>query len=82
MAAKKPIIATNVGGVTEIVENGVNGIVVEPMDPDALSAAILTLAADAKKRMCFAEEGYKTILSNFTLEKMISSTEQIYINEI
>lgn len=79
MAAKKPIIATNVGGVTEIVENGVNGIVVEPMDPDALSTAILTLAVDAKKRMCFAEEGYKTILSNFTLEKMISSTEQIYI---
>ena len=78
MAAKKPIIATNVGGVTEIVKNGVNGIVVEPMDPFALSTAMLELAVDAKKRMCFAEEGYKTILANFTLEKMISSTEQIY----
>ncbi|MDO8726617.1 MAG: glycosyltransferase family 4 protein [Candidatus Methanoperedens sp.] len=78
MAAKKPVIATNVGGVSEIIMNYVNGIFVEPMDSEALSKAMLILATDKKKRTDFAEMGYNTVVLNFTLEKMISATKEIY----
>lgn len=78
MAAKKPVIATNVGGVPEIITNNVNGILVEPMDPDALAEAMILLARDAKKRDNVAEMGHKRIIENFSIEKMISSTKEIY----
>lgn len=78
MAAKKPVIATNVGGVPEIITNNVNGILVEPMDPDALAKAMILLAKDNEKRDHFAESGYKKMVENFSLDKMISMTREIY----
>lgn len=78
MAARKPVIATNVGGVPEIITNNVNGILVEPMDSDALAKAMILLAKDKKKRDQIAELGQKKIMENFSLEKMISMTEEIF----
>ncbi len=78
MAARKPVIATNVGGIPEIITNNVNGILVGPMDSDALAKAMILLAKDEKKRDHFAESGNKKILENFSLEKMISMTKDIY----
>lgn len=78
MAARKPVIATNVGGVPEIITNNVNGILVEPMDPDALAKAMIFLAKDKNKRDHIAEMGQKNIIENFSLEKMISRTKEIY----
>lgn len=78
MAAGKPVIATNVGGVPEIITNNVDGILVEPRDPDALAKAMILLAKDKNKRDHIAEMGKKKIIENFSLEKMISMTEEIY----
>lgn len=78
MAAKKPVIATNVGGVPEIITNNVNGMLVEPKDSDALARAMILLAKDIKKRNSIAETGHKTIIENFSLEKMISANKEIY----
>lgn len=78
MAAKKPVIATNVGGTPEIITNNSNGILVEPMDSDALASAMILLALDIKKRNYLAEMGHKKIMENFSLEKMISATKEIY----
>jgi glycosyltransferase involved in cell wall biosynthesis len=78
MAAGKPVIATNVGGTPEIITNNVNGILVEPKDSDALSKALILFATDARKKKYIAEMGHKRILENFSLEKMISATEEIY----
>jgi glycosyltransferase involved in cell wall biosynthesis len=79
MAAKKPIIATNVGGVSEIITNDTNGILVEPKDSDALARAMINLALDKKKLKCIAELGYQKIIESFSLEKMILNTKNIYI---
>jgi glycosyltransferase involved in cell wall biosynthesis len=78
MAAKKPVIATNVGGVSEIITNNSNGLLVEPMDPDDLARAMIMLAQDARKRNFFAEMGYKKVIENFSLDKMILTTKEIY----
>ena len=46
LASGLPIVCTNVGGLPEIVENGVNGILVPPRNPDALSEAVLSLVSN------------------------------------
>ena len=46
LAAETPVIATAVGGVPEIVQSGVNGILVPPRDPDALAAAMARVSED------------------------------------
>lgn len=78
MAASKPVIATSVGGVPEIITDNVNGILVEPMNSDTLAKAMILLAKDSKKRKYFAEKGFEQITENYSLDKMISTTEEIY----
>jgi glycosyltransferase involved in cell wall biosynthesis len=50
LAAGTPVIATRVGGVPEIIEDGVNGLLVAPNDPAALAAAIRRFFADGELR--------------------------------
>jgi glycosyltransferase involved in cell wall biosynthesis len=50
MAAGVPMIATSVGGVPEIIEDEVSGLLVPPRDPQALAAAIERLASDPELR--------------------------------
>ncbi len=50
MAASLPVLATNVGGVAEAVENGRSGVLIPPGDPESLAAAMARLAADPALR--------------------------------
>ena len=59
MCVGLPIVATNVGGIPEWVEDGVNGILVPPKDPKALANAILSLIKDPYLRGKMARQGYK-----------------------
>lgn len=65
MARSTPVVATNVGGVTELVRDGVNGLVVAPGDVDALVAALSRLADDATLRRSMGEEGVRTVRADF-----------------
>jgi glycosyltransferase involved in cell wall biosynthesis len=51
MAHGVPVVATTVGGVTELVEHGVSGILVPPQDPRALADALASLARDRQRRV-------------------------------
>ncbi len=53
MAMGRPVIATDAGGVPEIVRDGVDGLLVPPRDPKALAAAMLRLAGDAHLRRTY-----------------------------
>lgn len=55
MAAGVPVVATAVGGVPELVENGVTGLLVPAGDPAALAAALTAMAADAPLRRRFSQ---------------------------
>ena len=46
LACKKPVVATTVGGIPEIIENGENGILVEPDNPAVLAEALITVLRD------------------------------------
>lgn len=57
MCMGKPIVASKVGGITDIVQNGVNGLLTEPNDTDGLATAIITLLNDTKLAKRLSESG-------------------------
>ena len=58
-------MATSVGGVTELVKHGVNGLVVHPGDPIALADALTTLADDPELRRTMGLAGRETVRADF-----------------
>jgi len=77
-AEKKAVIASNVGGISELVIDGETGILVPPKDSKALASAIERLIRDEKLRERLAENGYNRFIKNFTFEVMVEKTRKIY----
>jgi len=77
-AAGAPVVATNVGGVVEIIDDEKTGLLVIPKDPDAMAAAILRILNDPKLARQMVEEAKKKIEANYTLEHMASQTIAVY----
>ncbi len=65
MSQERAVVATSVGGVTELVKHGVNGLVVHPGDPVALAAALTTLADDPALRTKMGLAGRETVRADF-----------------
>jgi len=82
MAVGLPVIATNVGGIPEIITNGENGILVPPENPQALAEAISDLIEHPDKRKMFAEKGRQHITANFTNDIMAKKYMEVYRNII
>jgi glycosyltransferase involved in cell wall biosynthesis len=80
-ACAKPVVATDVGGVPEIVEDGVNGILVPPERSDLLGEALKNFLATPEKRRMMGEAGYQKVKSEFTFESQTQKLEAIY-NEV
>lgn len=77
MAQGLPIVATRVGGVPEIVHDGVNGILIDPERPDELRASILRLLAAPEQRRAFGEHG-RSIAADYTAEAMGRKYMELY----
>jgi glycosyltransferase involved in cell wall biosynthesis len=78
MATALPVVATRVGGVPEVVEDGVTGLLVQPEDPAALAAAILRLVQDRDLRRQLGEKGYERFKERFGHERFIASVLAAY----
>lgn len=77
MAAGKPVVATAVGGVPELVDPEVSGILVPPRDVASLSQALVRLM-DPELRRKMGERGRTVALSRFGIERMARSYEELY----
>jgi glycosyltransferase involved in cell wall biosynthesis len=77
-ACAKPVVATNVGGVPEIVEDGVNGALVPPGRADLLAEAVKNSLAAPEKRRRMGEAGYQKVKSEFSFESQTEKLEAIY----
>lgn len=77
MAAKIPIVATSVGAMTEIIENGRNGIMVEPKNPQQIAEAIKYLIENERVRQEIALQAHQTVLFKFPIEKMVNQIEEL-----
>lgn len=78
MAMKKPIIATSVGGIPEMISHGRNGFLVPPQDPEALADAILLFMKDPKLFQGMAVEAYHTVNAEFSDKLVINKYEELY----
>jgi glycosyltransferase involved in cell wall biosynthesis len=65
MAFRKPVVATTAGGVPEIIENGKNGILAPPDDPDALADSLIKLLKDEALQLRLGNTGYATAHERF-----------------
>jgi hypothetical protein len=77
MACKKPIVATAVGGLCEIIKNQYNGILVKPADSEALAKAILLFLNNNELAINCAENGYSTA-KNFSWANVAERTLRVY----
>ncbi len=77
MAAAVPVIASRVGGLPEIVEDGVTGLLVEN-EPGAVAAALTRLLADEPLRRRLGAEGRRRVLERFGADAMASGTAEVY----
>ena len=78
MAAGLPVVATNIGGVKEIVSDGKTGFLVEPGDSNALAEKIKKLLEDRKMRKDFGETGFKRVKENFSIDKTVNRIEKLW----
>ncbi|MEN9207706.1 MAG: glycosyltransferase family 4 protein [Gloeomargarita sp. GMQP_bins_120] len=78
MAARRPIVATRVGAIPEIVVHGQTGLLVPPGDPQALAQAVSQLLLDGSLRRQLGEAGYQRLLREFSVEKMLDRTVGVY----
>lgn len=77
-AAGLPLVVSAVGGLPEIVQDGVTGAVVPPGDPDALSVALERFAVDAEARARAGAAGAERTAALFTAERMAQGMEQLF----
>jgi glycosyltransferase involved in cell wall biosynthesis len=78
MALSRPVVASNVGGIPEMIEDGVTGLLVPPRDAGALAAAIIRLLRDHPFADTLARAGHDLVHDRFCIELMVRAVEQIY----
>jgi glycosyltransferase involved in cell wall biosynthesis len=78
MAMGKPVVSTNVGGIPEVVLDGVTGILVAPGNPKDLAHGILRMLSDSHLRESMGQEGRRRVEEHFTLQAHVQRIERIY----
>jgi glycosyltransferase involved in cell wall biosynthesis len=82
MARRKPVVASAVGGIPEVLTNGLDGLLVPPADPAALAEACIRLACSPELRARMGEAGRATVEARFSLDAMVRQIEAIYDEEL
>lgn len=78
MAASVPVVATDTGGVSEVVVEGTTGLLVPPGDPAAAAKAIVALAGDQNARRRFAQAARFRLGEEFDIRRMVRELEDLY----
>lgn len=78
MAFGKPCIASRVGGIQDLIEDGVTGMLFNPGDPNDLARAIKYMFNDAHKRETFKDKARRRVINDFNIEDMASQIEKVY----
>lgn len=77
-AFKKPVIATSVGAIPEMVEDGITGLIVPPKDENALAEAIIQLLNDDPGRKLMGEQAYVKMRQDLSWETVSEKTTELY----
>jgi len=79
MSCETPVVASNVGGIPEVVKHNTNGLLVPPGKPEELAKAIELLLEDKSLRDNFGREGRKWVVSYFSSEAVASRLRDLYV---
>jgi glycosyltransferase involved in cell wall biosynthesis len=81
MALERPVVATRVGGVADLIEDGVSGLLIQPGDPGALANAIALVLADPEMRLRLGREGRMRVERHFStrvaVEKLLGFYSEV-----
>jgi len=78
-ALAKPVVATAVDGITELISNGRTGLLIPPGNPEELVAAVLELFGDKEKALKMGSELRRDIESRYSLSRMVQETQSLYL---
>ena len=78
LAAGRPVVATRVGGVPDVVEEGEDGFLVEPGDTDELADRLAQLARDPALRKRMGEAGRQRVLPRYAVERLVDDVDRLY----
>jgi glycosyltransferase involved in cell wall biosynthesis len=78
MALSRPVVASNVGGIPEMVEHEKTGLLVPPHDPPALAAAIVRLLLDHQLADTVARAGHDLVHDRFCVQLMVNAVQELY----
>lgn len=74
----KPVVASRVGGVPEILEDGVHGLLVEPGNADDLAKALMAMLSDPERRERMGRAAFELVRTHFNIERQTSSYAQLF----
>jgi glycosyltransferase involved in cell wall biosynthesis len=78
MALRRPVVATAVGGIPEMIEDGKTGLLVPPHDAPALADAIVRVLTDHPLADTLGRAGHDTVHDRFCIERMIEAIQTLY----
>ncbi|MBI2107392.1 glycosyltransferase family 4 protein [Candidatus Woesearchaeota archaeon] len=78
MSAGKPVVASNRGGIVDLVRNGVNGAIVEPANPEEIAKNVIKILKDKNLLKQYSLKSQKIIQEEFTTEKHLKYLNNIY----
>jgi glycosyltransferase involved in cell wall biosynthesis len=82
LAAGRVVVASNVGGIPEMITDGENGILVPSHDPSALASAILSLFTHPDRAAQLAAAGHEMVHAEFCIDYMLRDIEAIYATAV
>jgi glycosyltransferase involved in cell wall biosynthesis len=78
MLASRPVVASSVGGIPEVVSDGETGLLVPPDDPEALAGALRLMLGDEARRESMGTLGRSVAMEKFAVSRMVQSYESVY----
>jgi glycosyltransferase involved in cell wall biosynthesis len=78
LAARRPVVATRVGGVPDVVRDGVDGLLAEVGDVDGLARCLARLAEDANLRRRFGEAGRDHVVPRYRVSRLVDDVDALY----
>lgn len=78
LALRKPVVASDVGAISEVVRHRVTGILIEPKNSELLAAKIVEVYNNMDMAHSLAEEGRRLVLSDYSISSMLDRTEAMY----
>ena len=78
MAHRVPVVATAVGGVTEIIKDPINGVIVQPGDPQALADKIKESLADEQETQTRVDQAFNTIKADYNVDRWVQKFQDLY----